>query len=40
MVTTVERDARFGPVKEEGGRELYEEDLLTLSLALAHREAH
>jgi hypothetical protein len=40
MVTMVERDGRFGPVEEEGGHELYREDLLTFSLALACGETH
>jgi hypothetical protein len=38
MVTTVERNGRFGPVEEQGGHKLYGEDLLTLSLALARGE--
>jgi hypothetical protein len=39
MVTTVESDGRLGPVEEEGGHELYREDLSMLALVLAHREA-
>jgi hypothetical protein len=35
MVATVESDGHLGPVEEEGGHKLYEEDLLTLPLALA-----
>jgi hypothetical protein len=35
MVITIEGDSRFGPVEEEGGRQLHGEDLLTLSLPLA-----
>jgi hypothetical protein len=38
MVVMVKSDSRFGLVEEEGGRQMYREDLSTLSLALAHRE--
>jgi hypothetical protein len=38
MAITVEGDSRFRPVEEEEGRQLYGEDLSTLSLALARRE--
>jgi hypothetical protein len=39
MVITVEHDGGLRPVKEERGRELYEEDLSTLTLSLARGEA-
>jgi hypothetical protein len=35
MIITVEHDGRFGPVEKKGSRELYEEDLSMLPLALA-----
>jgi hypothetical protein len=38
MVVMIKSDSHFGPVEEEGGRQLYGEDLSTLSLALAHGE--
>jgi hypothetical protein len=39
VVITVESDGHLGPVKEEGGCGLHEEDLLMFPLALACREA-
>jgi hypothetical protein len=38
MVVTIESDGRLGPIEEEGGCQLYGEDLLMLLLALARRE--
>jgi hypothetical protein len=38
MVVTVKSDSHFRPVQEEGGRQLYGEDLSMLSLTLAHGE--
>jgi hypothetical protein len=38
MVITIECDGRFGLVDEKEGRQLYGEDLSTLSLVLARRE--
>jgi hypothetical protein len=40
VVITIERDGSLGPVKEEGSRELYGEDLSTLVLSLARGKAH
>jgi hypothetical protein len=38
MVVMVESDGHLGQVEEEGGRQLYGEDLSMLSLALARGE--
>jgi hypothetical protein len=38
MVITVESDGHLGLVEEERGRQLYGEDLSTLSLALVRGE--
>jgi hypothetical protein len=40
MVITVESDGHLELVEEERGRQLYEEDLSTLSLVLVRRETH
>jgi hypothetical protein len=40
MVVMIESDGRLGPVEEEGGCQLYGEDLSTVSLALARGETH